>query len=142
MPYFIFLIALCISHQLAAQLHLLDMNFKQPPAAGSFSITDLSQHRFPVYKSDVPLLMERLVIMAKNIDQQDMQPQHQQSIPSGASLLLVQKARKQQQWVWNIILATTLDGKKVFYDLVKDEENDRQVQRRLIDLATYLHSAL
>ena len=140
MPYFIFLIAFCMSQQLSAQLSLLDMSFKQPPATGSFSITDLSLHRFPVHKSDVPLLMEQLIAIAKNIDQQDMQQQHQYSVPSGASLLLVQKVRKQQQWVWNIIVATALEGKKVYYDLVKDEENDRQVQRRLIDLATYLHA--
>jgi hypothetical protein len=139
MKLFLALACLLFSYKPNPSLLVLDKSLKKPvQAATDFTTAHYQQHRFPVYASEaeaviaatdkVVRLMEREAVCYR-VD----------TITSGhTSFLLMQDCDIAPNFT--VMMITNIEESQTSFGfaLVRNEENKRKVQQKLLDFATYL----
>lgn len=134
-----FLLSLCLLKSSPEKLTVIDMNLVKPPGyATEFAVDSYFKRRFPIHTSDLKDVIEATEKAAKLIDKKKDFISDTLLLSTQTTLVISASADKNK--IITVRLITTLEGGSLSFnfDLVRNEDNQRKAQRRLLDFATYL----
>lgn len=117
---------------------LIDRNLKQPMAyADSYSFDRAIHKTFPVYKEDLPAVIDAAEKAARRIDQGITCSQYDTINANHTRFIIYSDCEKNKTVSVKII--TKIEQNVVCaFELIKQQDNNRKAQRQLLDFSTYL----
>ncbi|GAA4746404.1 hypothetical protein [Flavisolibacter ginsenosidimutans] len=139
MKLFLLLCSITLSHPAPLSLLVLDMNGKKPPRpATEFSMEQYLSRHFPIYTSDLKAVIDASVKAAKFIDQKPA-CNAVDTVRAAHTVLIVRTDCSHVKSI-TVRYVTKIDDPKFLcdFELIKNEEDFRKAQVKLLDFVTYL----
>lgn len=140
--YFTALLLFISIHSAAQPLLLVDRSLRAPLCyANAINIGTFSKPVFPLYRSDVPAILQAVGNLRKDVAQNKYDVGGADTVTLGHSTLLVQTRQEGNKQIYNISLRTKADGFCTYFTLV-DGYFDRLAQQKLVAFQDYLEPSL
>jgi len=123
----------------AETLLVVDKDLKKPLGhTNEFTLALYLQRSFPVYASDVPVIVATIDKAVKTLDKGQPCQQVVKLAAEHTSISIAIDCEDTRKISVNLITEITEVNTSYSYTLVRNEMDSRKVQRRLLDFATYL----
>ena len=118
---------------------VLDKSLKKPVhTASEFSTAQYKEHRFPVYAAEKAAIIAATDKLVKLMDREPVCYQFDTVVAGHTSFLLIQDCGSSH--TFSVMMITQVEESQTAFGfgLVRDENNKRKAQQKLLDFATYL----
>jgi hypothetical protein len=118
---------------------LVDRNLKRPAVASNHFYPEQFMYRtFPLYSEDLPAVIEAAEAAARRIEQ-PLECGKTDSVVAGHTRILI-TAGCQPYHYKSVRIVTKIDDQRIWcdFELVREEDRNRKIQRLLLDFSTYL----
>ena len=123
----------------AQDILLIDKKFKEPARhADEFNANQFFNKQFPVYRSEVEVISQKADALARRLDRSDLLPLQKDTIYAGHSRLIFFNQYNGYANEITVILSTWINDMELNMFLIKQEENMRNAQLKLLGLGNYL----
>jgi hypothetical protein len=133
------LVCLLFSFQPDPSLLVLDKNLKKPVlSATGFTTAQYLQHCFPVYAAEAEAIIAAIDNVVKKMDKEPVCYSVDTITTGHTVFILTQDCEPVPNY--SITITTTVEESQTSYgfSIVKNEENRRKAQQKLLHFATYL----